>query len=150
MSPVIQSDTDEDSDANANDSSRNSSYSSRYSNNNLSMGLSSTGAGLASTSYNGNDSNIRSRFDHTDGGGGSIPTNGVSDYDPIPDFTKRLLSFRNHNIASSAAAKPSISVLDSSKSMNDCRSVERRYFIFRFRFFLQVNDSIDSPCPHTT
>lgn len=83
------------------------------------MGLSSAGGSSANTSYNGNDSGVRTRFDQIDGGGGSgagTSTNGVADHDSTPNFTKRLLSFRNHNIATAAPAQPSVSVLDSSQS----------------------------------
>lgn len=107
VSPLIQSDTDEESDATAHDASRNASYSSRYSNLSLNSNISNT-------SFNGNDSGVRGRFDQLDNGNGSGTTNG--DYETSTNFTKRLLSFRSQNIApASVSTQPTVSMLDSSK-----------------------------------
>lgn len=94
VSPLLQSETDEESDS-------NTTYSSRYSN--LSLGISTRQsiAGASGSSFNGDESGARSKFDQNDSADSpniSGFANGIgaaAEFEAPPSCTKRLLSFRS-------------------------------------------------------
>lgn len=102
MSPLIQSDTDEESDS-------NTTYSSRYSN--LSLGISTRQSitGASNSSYNGEQNDT---VDSVNLSGLTNGLNSSADFDAPPSCTKRLLSFR------STMAPPQTALPENSKKQS--------------------------------